>query len=153
MSSPTPARWATVAEVTEITSVTVTDQQLALANTVIELLVGRTADATAIRERDLRWLKRAVAFQAAWSVDQPDLLTRTETNQQIQDGQHATFRPDSHLLAPLARRALKKLSWKGTRSIYTESTLGGPGRIRMNPGAAAVGGVYDYVGERWRAEL
>jgi hypothetical protein len=146
--------WASVSDVTEITGATVDAETLAQAQGVIELLVGRTADATWIPARDLRWLRRAVAYQAAWMPSQPDLFTRTEVASSSQDGASQVYRPDSHLLAPLARRALKKLTWRGNRSVHTESTMGTLRKSQYHPAAAGVGAVFDNAGERWvREEL
>src|SRR5690349_17693506 len=135
--------WASVLDVTVITGVTVTDQQLATAQGVIELLVGRTAEATAlIRTKDLVWLKRAVAYQAAWLPGKADLLTQTDVNSFSQDGATADLKGDAQLLAPLARRAIKKLSWRGNRSVHTPSSFYKM-RNRAMPGTEGVVAVYE----------
>lgn len=147
------APWATPTEVAEITGQAVTDEQVASAQGVVELFVGRTAEETAlIPVRDQGWLRRAVAYQAAWALGQPDLLTRTELDQLHQDGVTASFRPDSHLLAPLARRALKRLRWRGNRSVYTESTLGAGSGGQFDYAAEGVVAVHDYPWDRWHRE-
>lgn len=152
MTSPAP--WASVPEVEEITGTTVTDAQLARAQTMIELRVGRTAAVTSsLRTSALRWLKLAVAYQAAWMSAQPDLFTRTEVEQVGQDGVNVRFRDrDAQLLAPLARRALKRLGWKGTRSVHVDSVFDRPLGITY-PAAEGVGGVHDFADdlEPWRS--
>lgn len=72
---------------------------------------------TDITRRDLYWLRQAVAFQAAWLADTPDYLERNDVDSASQDGQSAAFKPDALVVAPLVKRALKRLSWRGTRSI------------------------------------
>lgn len=115
--------WASTSDVTVITGAEVTDQQLAQAQGVIELLVGRTPEANPrMRSKDLTWLKRAVAWEAAWLGSKPDLLTQSDVNSVNQDGATADLKPDAQILAPLARRALKRLSWRGNRSVFTPST-------------------------------
>lgn len=148
------APWATPEDVAEITGVTVNLAQLRLAQNQVELRVGRTSDATGIGSRDLRWLKRAVAYQAVWAKDQPDLLTRSETiGAVIQDGIHMSQTPEQQQMAPLALVALRRLSWRGNRTTYTRSTLAAAPRGLANPAALAVGGVFDYEGyENWRRE-
>lgn len=142
--------WATPTDVDEIAGVVATDAEVKLAQAVIETVVGRTSEATArISSSDLGWLKRAVAFQTAWMQEQPDLLTRTETDTQTQDGAHQTYRRDSHVLAPLARRALKKLSWMRSRSLQVSTR--GPGR-GIDPGAHWIAAVWDEGHERWVRE-
>ena len=144
--------WATPEEVAEIARVTPTAGVLALAQQSVELVVGRTSGATHIPARDLRWLKRAVAFQAAWLPSQPDYLSRSTTKGAvIQDGAHVNVTPSGQVLAPLARRALKRLSWRGNRSVYTESTLGGT-HGPHHVGVDGVVSIFDYQGEPWRQE-
>lgn len=148
------APWATVDDVAEVTGVTVTDTQLRLAQMQVELRVGRTSDATGIGSRDLRWLKKAVAYQAVWAKDQPDLLTRSETTGAvIQDGVHVQQSAQAQQMAPLALASLRRLSWRGNRTVSVTSTLAGPRAIGANPASLAVGAVFDYDGyENWRNE-
>jgi hypothetical protein len=148
------AAWASIADVAELTGVTVTDAQLLQAQSQVELRVGRTyAAGTNIGARDLRWLKKAVAYQVVWMLDQADLLTRSDTNGAvIQDGQHIEVTKEGLTLAPLARVALKRLTWRGNRSVRTESTLAMV-RGTGNPAALSVGAVYDYPGDRWHREV
>lgn len=151
MTSPAP--WATPTDVEEVTGVVVTDAQLARAQTMIEMRVGRTAEVTAsLRVSALRWLRLAVAYQAAWMTSQPDLFTRTAVEGVSQDGASAKFRSaDSQTLAPLALRALKRLGWKGTRSVSVDSVFDRPLGITY-PAAVGVGGIYDFADadEPWR---
>jgi hypothetical protein len=113
--------WATTADCTSITGVTPTDAVLALAQAIIEDHTTRTPDANdSMRLRDLTWLKKAVAWQAAWIPSQPDLLTRMGAKSLSQDGLSWQGRNDvDQFLAPLAQRALKNCSWMGSRSIRT----------------------------------
>lgn len=130
--------WASVSDVSVITGEDVSDQQLAQAQGVIELLVGRTPEANLLmRAADLRWLMRAVAWQAAWLKAKPDLTSQTDVNSVSQDGAQADLKPDALILAPLARRALKRLSWRGNRSVFTPSTFQRT-RQRAMPGSEGV---------------
>jgi hypothetical protein len=144
--------WATAAEVTDITGETPAADVLLRAAADIELAVGRTQDATWIPARDLRWLKRAVAYQAAWLPSQPDHLTRSETTGAvIQDGAHVEVTKAGQRYAPLAISAMKRLTWRGNRSVHTESTLA----TKRGPYALGVDGVvsiFDYQGETWHQE-
>lgn len=148
MTTPAAA-WATIAEVSEITGITVDDGQLARAQGVIELAVGRTADATHIGARDLRWLKRAVAYQAAWMKDQADYFTRLDVDRSSQDGASQDYRGRQDL-APLAKTALRKVTWRRSRSVSTESTVGGPYRGHYYLGVEGVFAVHDYPADAWR---
>jgi hypothetical protein len=76
---------------------------------------------------------------------QPDLFTRMNVKQLGQDGLSATLSGDALTLAPLAHKALNRLSWMGgTKSIPLEPFQ--PTKHRRYP----VGGpVIDYENEPW----
>lgn len=139
--------WATVSEVDDLTGVTVTTDQLAYAQAIIEIHVSRTEDVPAdtITARDLKWLKRAVAYEAAWIPANPDLFSRIEHVTLLQDGVEVRdLPPDALTLAPLARRAIRRLSWMKTRSIHTRS------HFETSAALYPIGGdIKDYPGEGW----
>ena len=145
--------WASESDVSEITGITVTAETLARAQSTIEVIVGRVESelSTAnMRGSDKVWLKKAVAYQAAWMSDQPDLFTRSSVEALGgASGDSVKFSPDGQTLAPFARKALRRLGWKGTRSIYTPSTLWPDGPKRY-PAAEGVVAVQDYAGEQWK---
>lgn len=117
------AEWATIADVQALTGRTVDEQARALAATSIALVTGliEGVDRTRLSDRDRYFLKTAVCFQAAWIAAQPDYLERNAVASASQDGQSATMgNPDWLVLSPLARKALKRLSWRGTRTVSTE---------------------------------
>jgi len=115
--------WATAAECADVTGVTPDAATLTLAHSTIRAHVNRSeAAAAAMTVRDLDWLREAVAWQAAWLPYQPGYLARMGAESMSQDG--LTVKPNTPadlLLAPLAQRALKNLSWMGTRSLRTTS--------------------------------
>lgn len=66
-----------------------------------------------IDDRDRYFLRLATAYQVAFMHDNPDMFSRADVTDASQDGESASFRnPDAHLLAPLARKALRRLSWR-----------------------------------------
>lgn len=140
--------WATTQDVTDLTGKTVDAATLSQAQAIIELMVSRTeaVPLDTIGLRDQNWLRQAVAYQAAWIPANPDLFTRTEVITLLQDGVEARDLPsDSLVLAPLARRALKRLSWKKTRSVHTPSQF-----ERASQAVYPVGGdIIDYPSEDW----
>lgn len=111
-----PAKWATVADVADVAGVTVTADELRQARNIIETLVG-LFEATYrpdISDRDREWLRRAVCYEAAFVHDNPDLFSRIDVTSASQDGEAVAFRnADAHLLAPLARKCIRRLSWRG----------------------------------------
>ncbi|KPM55738.1 hypothetical protein ACG83_10695 [Frankia sp. R43] len=112
--------WAEASYTEQITGVTVTDGQLTQAQAVIDLYSGTTEEAAAdlaVRPRDVRHLRMAVAYQAAWMASQVDVFSRTDVTSLDQDGLRAApASADAWLLAPLADRALRRLSWRRMRS-------------------------------------
>lgn len=122
--------WATLADCTSIAGSapglipgqTATPQgTLNVAQAMIEDAVNRTEAAEgSFRARDLEWLKKAVVWQAAWLPSQPGILGRVMAQSVTQDGTSAQFRSAAdQTLAPLAQRAIKNLSWMGSRSLRT----------------------------------
>lgn len=109
--------WASIAETTNITGVVVSESVLTQAQFTIELFSG-VDESYVITGRDTRYLRMAVAYQAAWLKGQIDVMTRTDVSQVTQDQLSLIYaNQDAPVLAPLARQALKRLSWKTSRSV------------------------------------
>ena len=147
------AIWSSVTQVFDLTGVSVTEAELARAEAVIGISCGRDPDTTPLASlsvRDRSWLGKAVAYQAAWMQAQPDMFTRSAVTSYGDNGQSLTFAPSGQTLAPLARRALARLSWKGTTSV------GVLGQSDLAAVAGPLGGaVRDYddggpAAEDWR---
>ncbi|MFI5687897.1 hypothetical protein [Streptomyces sp. NPDC051636] len=120
--------WATAQDVIDCTGVSVTDQQLAQAQAAIEVFTNRIyADTARVRTRDLYWLGRAVAYQAAWLAGQFGLETRMDATQIQQDQVSTTLQGDGLVLAPMAARALRKVSWMRSRTVHVRSAVEGSG--------------------------
>lgn len=112
--------WATADDLLNYLGVTLQDARyLTLANTDITVYANRSEAASAsISSRDLLALKLATCYQAAWLPAQPDALTRVNVESSTVDGESVRFRSAAQQnLAPLAQRALKNLSWKGSRTL------------------------------------
>lgn len=114
--------WNTAAEASAVTNVSLTTGDLQLASSILEIYVGVTPAArTAIEaksKRDLRLLKKAEAFQAAWMKQKPALLERSDVDNVIQDSlQFSKSDQDAHVIAPLAKAAIQRLSWRSARTI------------------------------------
>jgi hypothetical protein len=111
--------WATAANVLALTGKTVTDQTVAEASVVIDIYANRTEEASGgMSNRDLGWLQRATAFQAAWMPSQPGFHQRNQYTEITQDGMQIVHGAEWEInLAPMAARALKNLSWKTSRTV------------------------------------
>jgi hypothetical protein len=122
--------WATAQQVLNTTGVSVTDAQLAQAQDDIEIFTNRVyADTARLRTRDLYWLGRAVARQAAWIAGQFGLETRLDATQIQQDQVSTTLQGDGLVLAPMAARALRRVSWMRSRTVHIRSAVEGAGPV------------------------
>lgn len=122
--------WATAQTVLDTTGVTVTEAQLAQAQDDIEIASGRIyTDTDRLRARDLYWLGKAVARQAAWSAGQFGLESRLDATQIQQDGVSTSLTGDGLVLAPMATRALRRVSWMRSRTVHVRSPIEGLGPI------------------------
>lgn len=142
----TATPWATIAEIKSVTGVDVDEPTRSLAAASVELVTGliEEVERTDITARDRYWLRQAVAFQAAWLVIQADYLERSDVSSASQDGQSAQGNPDWLVLSPLARKAIKRLSWRGVRTMVIPS-----GAVRAQRVSALISD--DHPG--WRADL
>jgi hypothetical protein len=122
--------WATAQQVLDTTGVSVTDAQLGQAQAAIQVFTNRIyADTERIRTRDLHWLGQAVAYQAAWIAGQFGLETRLDATQIQQDQVSTTLQGDGLVLAPMAARALKRVSWMRSRTVHIRSAVEGAGPV------------------------
>lgn len=107
--------WATVDETYGWTGREPSPESLALAQTMIEMFANTTteaSDAGLITSKNLRLLGQAVAFQAVWLDAHPDVLEAMDVQGVSQDGLNAQYASvNAHLLAPMAARYLRRLSW------------------------------------------
>lgn len=113
-------QWCTAEQVAEITGATVTPDLRTRAALTIGTMVGliEGVQRPDISDRDKHYLKLATAYQAAWMKNHPDLFDREDVTSAGQDGESVSFRNvDSHVLAPLARKAIRRLSWRGKRMV------------------------------------
>jgi hypothetical protein len=119
----TVGTWAQLADVVALTGVTVTQLQLSTANAIIEIFARRLYGVAGPRTgtRDLEWMKRAVAFQAAWMQGQPDFFTRLDVTTITEGRKSIGLKEQTLMVAPMARMALSRVSWQKTRSIHVRS--------------------------------
>jgi hypothetical protein len=143
--------WATAAETLSYAGITPTSAQLAQAQGVIELFADTTvaaSDAGNISGKNLRLLKQAVAYQAAWISQHPDAFSSMDTTSFSQDQVSATMaHANAGILAPLAKRCIDRLSWKRIRPLRIGRRGAGPSIPRtMNTTSA----VMDDRDPRWQ---
>lgn len=117
------APWATVPDILAATGRTVTEVDRNLSAQAIEMHTGliEAVERPDIADRDRYWLKLAVCYQAVWLTAQPDYLERNAVASASQDGQSATMgNADWLTLSPQARKCIKRLSWRGVRTVATQ---------------------------------
>lgn len=121
--------WATIANVDAVVGLTVDEGAISRATSTLETITGliEAVDRPDITDRDRHWLKLMTCYQVAFMAENPDLFSRADVTSASQDGDSANFRNvDSHLFAPLARKAYRRLSWRSLRIL---SPLGGSGAL------------------------
>jgi|KBSSwiStaDraftv2_1062776.scaffolds.fasta_scaffold01929_7 hypothetical protein len=109
------ATWATLDDVFAVTRREVSEENLAVAQAIMEDAAGFDGelDDTAVSTRNARFLKRAVIWQAAWLERHPDAIDAMDVTGVSADGvsaQHASA--TAAYMAPMARSCLMKVSWK-----------------------------------------
>jgi len=111
--------WATQSDVATLTGATVDTDSVVQAQAIIELFVGISEqNTTELTTGNARMLKAAVAYQAAWLESQVDVTGRMGVSEIDQDGVTVTpGSPDDLVIAPLAKRAVQRLSWMGRHGI------------------------------------
>ena len=109
------------ADVLATTGASATTAQVAVADSVISIYVNRQSSASAsMSARDLATIRTAIAWQTPWQAAQPDMTTRSQFDSVSQDGTSVQSSAQwAKVLAPLAARALKNLSWKSSRTLRT----------------------------------
>lgn len=109
--------WTTPAQASNWTRTALDQADLDSAHPIIEMVAGVTLEVAYLKPRDRRLLAYAEAYQAAWMQANPDVFARMDVTQVVQDGiQYSQADPDAMVLAPLAARALRRLSWRRSRS-------------------------------------
>ncbi len=105
--------WATPADVLNLTRVTVTDDAIPSAQALISLFANVTDDVwDQLSSHNQRMLTWATAYQTGWMSAHPDVFTNVDVDNVSQDGVSATLgNENASLLAPLALRCLRRLSW------------------------------------------
>lgn len=124
-STPATQR-VTIEEVFDYTGVNLKNRDIWRAQAVLDMFSNRAFDPTRpITDRDLYYLKQAIAYQAAWMNQHPEIFTSMDVMSVDQEGLRVQFRADreSQFLAPLARMAMRRLSFMKSRSIKLYSDL------------------------------
>jgi hypothetical protein len=111
--------WMTPEEIFDITRKEVEEDNIAVGQEIVAIFAGvdpeleMHPDLTDLSSANWSKLRRALAWQAVWCAAHPDVLEAMDVQGVSQDGLSATYSTESaHLLAPLAARCIRRLSWK-----------------------------------------
>jgi hypothetical protein len=113
--------WCTTNDVSTYTGINVGQENVEAAQSIIEIFADTTEEASDngnISSTNLNLLKKAVAYQAAWMTQRPDIFTNMDVSSMNLDGLSVTTgHANSAILAPLAKRCIARLSWKRAKGI------------------------------------
>jgi hypothetical protein len=108
--------WATANDVFKVAGIETDDGTVIRAQFLMETHINRIWRATDATGRDHVWLRRAVAYQAGYMAENPDLFTGLAGVKMVKQGDNqiqygdAVSGDEELLIAPLARLAVARLS-------------------------------------------
>lgn len=112
---------ATVDDVYELTGYTANESDIKRAQAIVEVYAGRP-EALVTNVSDLAWLRYAVAWQVAYMAEDPQSIYEQANIESITSNDtHINFGGKAYQIAPLAAKAVSRLSWRKSRSIATEN--------------------------------
>lgn len=119
--------FVTSEEVYRVTGYDVTNEVIIMAQTIVETYIGRI-EAQVFDGFDKQLLERATAYQAAYMKEDPTkVFEQISASQVSQFGATITFKAGdetSPWVAPLAKLACQRLSWKRMRSVKVGNIYG-----------------------------
>lgn len=122
-----PGTWCSLTDVATYTTRTdAVQQDVTVAQVLMEALTHRVWRVTDAAKRDYYWLTRATAWQAVYVHDHPEVLTMMDVSSIGQDGLSIAFRQGSQSLvmySPVALRILNNLFRASSGSIRFNSAF------------------------------
>ncbi len=128
-AQPAVAPFASPADVKLVTGQPCDDASLAIAWSILEVVSGRplyeltVPDTDVLTARDRYWLRAAICWQAIWIAANPDFFSTYDIANMNQSGQSATLNTDALVVAPMARRALRNITWIRSRSVKIQRPI------------------------------
>lgn len=125
--------WTTPEDVQALLHEEVTAANIAIAEVIVGIEAGVDFDVAdpadgVISSQNVSKLRKAIAFQAVWVREHPDVLAVMDVAGVSQDGLSAQYASQSAaFLAPLAARLIRRLSWK--LAPLQVGRRGGPGFV------------------------
>lgn len=116
--------FVTIEETTKYTGQTVTNDDIFMAQALIEAFIGRI-EAQVDDATDKENLAKATAYQAVYMKDNADTVFKQVDVASVSNfGSNITFREGSSpYISSIAKFALRNLSWRGTRTVKVGKTI------------------------------
>lgn len=117
---------ATADDVSDITGYTAAETDIRKAQGIVEVHAGKP-EALITNVEDLAWMKYAVAWQTAYMATDPNSVFEQANVQSLrQNDTTIDFGDKDYAIAPLAQKAIRRLSWNRSRSVPTAPAVGRP---------------------------
>ena len=111
--------FATADDVLEVTGYSVDDTDIRKAQAVIEVFAGKV-ESLITNVEDLAWMRYAVAWQTAYMAsDENSIFEQANIQSLAQNDTKIDFGNKDYVIAPLAQKAVRRLSWNRSRSVPT----------------------------------
>jgi len=115
--------FASADEVYELTGFSVDDRTIRIAQGMVEMAAGRV-EGEITRPSDLTWMKYAIAYQAAYIEEDPKKIFEQANIESVSDTNNkVVFGDRPAYLSPLTVDCIKRLSFRGNRTIQTGPIL------------------------------
>lgn len=116
--------FVTIDETAKYTGQTVTNDDIFMAQALIEAFIGRV-EAQVDDATDKENLAKATAYQAVYMMDNAQTVFKQIDAASVSNfGSSITFREGSSpYISSIARFALRNLSWRGTRTVRIGKTI------------------------------
>lgn len=111
--------FVTVDDAKSITGTEFTTDALYQAQILVELFANADfEDKANYGAKDVKWLSRAVAYEAVFLAENPGVLTNHSVSLLTQDQMSASLTSvAANVLSPAAIRCIENLSWRGDRTV------------------------------------
>lgn len=110
---------ATVDDVFEITGYTVNEESVKHAQAIVEVYAGRP-ESLINNVTDLEWMRYAISWQVAYmDFDPKSVFEQANVKSYHANDTVMDFGDKAYQIAPLAQKAVGRLSWNRSRSIKT----------------------------------
>lgn len=110
---------ATANDVFDVTGYSADDADVKKAQAIVEVFAGKP-EALISNVNDLEWMRYAVCWQVAYMTSDPGSVFEQANIESLrQNDTSIDFGDKTYAIAPLAMKAVSRLSWNRSRSVST----------------------------------